>query len=198
MARSAAMIIESYREAEKLLRAPAFKILGIECLDHCRGVVVGECGDKLGNSRGRCHFQPRCGLTPCASAAGACGAAARPKAESTRAAAPRQRPGQQQARVRWPQRHAPPASRTRDIREAARRLPAVSSWRTAATRAPALLLPPSTNPSALCRALVEAFESATHPASRRREVGGQEALGGPRFGAFELEVLQIAYDDAVP
>src|ERR1041384_5407693 len=39
-------------------------------------------------------------LTPCASAAGACGAAARPTAESTRAAAPRQRPGQQQARVR--------------------------------------------------------------------------------------------------
>jgi hypothetical protein len=39
-------------------------------------------------------------LTPCASAAGACGAAARPTAESTRAAAPRRRPGQQQARVR--------------------------------------------------------------------------------------------------
>src|ERR1041385_3016111 len=39
-------------------------------------------------------------LTTCASAAGACGAAARPPAEHNRAAAPRIRPGQQQARVR--------------------------------------------------------------------------------------------------
>src|ERR1041384_8364918 len=39
-------------------------------------------------------------LTTCASAAGACGAAARPQAENTPAAAPRLRPGQQQARVR--------------------------------------------------------------------------------------------------
>ena len=39
-------------------------------------------------------------LTSCASAAGACGAAARPSAEHNRAAAPRTRPGQQQARVR--------------------------------------------------------------------------------------------------
>src|ERR1051325_2149897 len=43
---------------------------------------------------------PGSNLTPCASAAGACGAAARPAAEYTRAAAPRTRPGQQQARVR--------------------------------------------------------------------------------------------------
>src|ERR1051326_8554908 len=51
----------------------------------------------------------RCHLTPCASAAGACGAAARPKAEPTRAAAPRTRPGQQQARVRQcPWRERPP------------------------------------------------------------------------------------------
>ena len=40
-------------------------------------------------------------LTPCASAAGACGAAARPAQQKIlRAAAPRTRPGQQQARVR--------------------------------------------------------------------------------------------------
>src|ERR1041384_8471821 len=43
-------------------------------------------------------------LTTCASAAGACGAAARPKAEYTRAAAPRVRRGEQQARVRRQQR----------------------------------------------------------------------------------------------
>src|ERR1051325_4343151 len=87
MARSVAMIIESYREVEKLLRAPAFKILGIECLDHYRGVVVGECGDKLGNSLGRCHFQPRCGLTPCASAARPRRGRRRPQGETCSAGA---------------------------------------------------------------------------------------------------------------
>ena len=64
----------------------------------------------MSRSQGMGQFQPpavvvkwrRTGfrLTPCASAAGACGAAARPTAEYTRAAAPRIRPGQQQARVR--------------------------------------------------------------------------------------------------
>src|ERR1043166_7664091 len=44
----------------------------------------------------RPNLLDRCSLTPCASAAGACGAAARPTAESTRAAAPRTRPRQQQ------------------------------------------------------------------------------------------------------